>query len=345
MLSLFYAAAIALNTQLVFVHDRPPKDNKKVYFLIVPLIVAFTICSYTHFTLVQTVLTSSIGTPALIAGVYGYDEIFEYCWYETRGLDDQTIILRMVFTYNLWLCLTLLYLVVAGTLITWSIFNPRHPLAARPTQVEHHRRSPSSHSMTDVNATLTATLARRDTARRALTVRLLGYILVPTVSVISGMVLDLLGESKSGANIPSAVTITVAALAGLMGTLNGILFSFDPSVLAVLHALRLRRAQSRRQQQATPGLEGAGVWTRLEKRTADMANTGAHKSNGVLVITTVDHDAHLEAGSGRSSGMEGHDRYYPRPSTGTEAVDEGYRRSVSTIGIHVDEVLETYRGL
>lgn len=58
MLSLFYAAAIALNTQLVFVHGRTPRDNKQIYFLIVPLIIAFTICSYTHLPLVHTVLTS-----------------------------------------------------------------------------------------------------------------------------------------------------------------------------------------------------------------------------------------------------------------------------------------------
>ena len=245
----------------------------------------------------------------------------------------------MVFSYNLWLCLTLLYLVVAATLIVWSIFNPCHPLAARPTQVEHHQRNPSSHSLTNANASLAATMARRDMARRALTVRLLGYILVPTVTVISGMVLDLLGETKSGANIPDAVTITVAALAGLMGTFNAILFSFDPSVLAVIHALRLRRAQRHRQQaqaQATPGLESVGAWRRLEKRTGN---------NGVLVITTVDLDTHLEAGSGHSLMVDqGH--YYPRPPRlGTEAVDGGHRRSVSTIGNHVDEVLETYRGL
>ncbi len=276
--------------------------------------------------------------------MYGYDEIFKYCWYETRGLDDRTVILRMVFTYNLWLCLTLVYLVVAATLITWSIFNPRHPLAAHPTQVEHHQRNHSSHAMVDVNATLAATLARRDIARRALTVRLLGYILVPTVSVISGMVLDVLGETKSGANIPSAVTITVAALAGLMGTMNAILFGCDPSVLAVVHALRLRRAQ-RRREQATTELEGAGAWTRLEKRTVDSANARVRGTDGVLVITTVNLNTHLEAGSGRSSGMEGQGRYHPGPHTGTEAVDEGHRRSVSTIGIHVDEVLETYRGL
>ena len=271
----------------------------------------------------------------MIAGVYGYDEIFEYCWYETRGLDDRTIILRMVFTYNLWLCLTLLYLVVAATLITWSIFHPRHPLAAHPTHVEHTQRKSSSHATTDVSASLTATLARRDAARRALTVRLLGYILVPTISIISGMVLDLLGESKSGANIPREVEITVSALAGLMGTMNAILFCFDPSVLAVIHALRLRRAQ-RRRQQGTPT---------HEKRRVGTTSTRPNNPNGVLVITTVDLDTDLEAGSDNSFGMEDRGHGYPGPHPGTAVVVEGYRRSASTIGDHVNEILETYRGL
>ena len=181
----------------------------------------------------------------MIAGVYGYDEVFEYCWYETRGLDDRTIILRMVFTYNLWLCLTLLYVVVAAILITWSIFRPGHPLAAHPTHMEHNKRNPSSHVTTDVDASLASTLARRDAARRALTVRLFGYILVPTICVISGMVIDLLGESRSGANIPREAKITSSALAGLMGTMNAILFAFDPSVRAVVHALQNRSAQRR----------------------------------------------------------------------------------------------------
>jgi hypothetical protein len=257
----------------------------------------------------------------------------------------------MVFTYNLWLCLTLLYLVVAATLITWSIFNPRHPLAALPTKVEHNQRNPSPHATANVNASLAATLARRDMARRALTVRLLGYILVPTISVISGMVLDLLGESKSGASIPAAVTITVAALAGLMGTLNAILFSFDPSVLAVIHALRLQRAQ-RCRQQATPTQEGFGLGRNhrpfegvLEKQTVGTTNARSNDVNGVQAVTTVGLDTYMEAESGHSFGIEDHDQHYPGPDTGIETVDEDDRRSVSTIGNHVDEILETYHGL
>jgi len=254
----------------------------------------------------------------------------------------------MIFTYNLWLCLTLLYLVVAATLITWSIFHPRHPLAAQPTQVVHNQRGLLSHPTTNVSASFAATLARRDMARRALTVRLLGYILVPTISVVSGMVLDILGETKSGANIPMGVTITVAALAGLMGTLNAVLFGFDPSVLAVLHALRLQRAQFRRQQ-ATPAHTRVSLrrnprvfGSEIEKQMVGNTNPRPNSANDV---TTGDLDSYLEAGSGHSFGIEDRDRHYPGPYMGTDTVDEDYRGSVSTIGNHVDEILETYRGL
>lgn len=43
MLSMFYACAIALNTQLVFVHRRTVKQNRQVLFLVVPGIAALLI--------------------------------------------------------------------------------------------------------------------------------------------------------------------------------------------------------------------------------------------------------------------------------------------------------------
>jgi len=162
------------------------------------------------------------------------------------------------------------------------------------------------------------------------------------------MVLDLLGESKSGADIPSGVKTTIDALAGLMGTLNAILFSFDPSVLAVIHALRLQRAQ-RRRQQATPAHTRVSLrrnprafGSEIEKHMVGTTNPRPNNANDV---TSGDLDSYLEAGSGHSFGIEDRDRHYPGPYMGTNTVDEDYRGSVSTIGNHVDEILETYRGL
>jgi len=42
-LSTFYACAIALNTQLVFVHNHVPKDNKQILYFIIPPILSLLI--------------------------------------------------------------------------------------------------------------------------------------------------------------------------------------------------------------------------------------------------------------------------------------------------------------
>jgi len=44
-LSVFYACAIALNTQLVFVHNRIPDNSRQVYYLVTPPILALLICT------------------------------------------------------------------------------------------------------------------------------------------------------------------------------------------------------------------------------------------------------------------------------------------------------------
>ena len=251
----------------------------------------------------------------------------------------------MVFTYNLWLCITLLYLVVAAVLIIRSIFNTHGPLSVYPSRGEHNQRSPShiqSHNTTNAGAALAATMARRDMARRALTLRLLGYILIPTISIISGMVLDLLGEST---NIPATATNIVSALAGLMGTLNAILFSFDPSVLAVVHTLRLQRARAkRRHREAAAKPEGLGARCKAHvfgsELTVVAANSEAVGTNDVPVSTTVDLDTHLEAGSCHSFAVADDGNYFPEPRYPRMA-----NGSQSTIGSHVEEVLETYHGL
>ena len=43
-LSTFYACAIALNTQLVFVHKCIPNNNKQKLYLVIPPILAVLIC-------------------------------------------------------------------------------------------------------------------------------------------------------------------------------------------------------------------------------------------------------------------------------------------------------------
>jgi hypothetical protein len=295
-------------------------------------------------SLVFTVLTSLIATPTLIAGVYGFDQTFNYCWYETRGINDHTVLLRMVLTYNLWLSISLLYLIIAAALVTSAVFNTNNPLAARPTPVTQ-KPSYISHNTTNASASLAATLARRDMARRALTLRLLGYILVPTVSIISGMVLDILGEAKSGVNIPQAITEIVDALAGLMGTLNAILFAFDPSVIATVYALRLQRA--RRREQATPIYEQFGLqrMPRVIGSDIEVGEIRTVSTDGIPVNTTVRLDTNMDVGTGHSSGTEDQECHYEDPHVRTETVDEAYRVSLGTVSDHIDETLEIYHGL
>ena len=42
-LSIFYACAIALNTQLVFVHHSVPKNNKQILYFVIPPIMSLLI--------------------------------------------------------------------------------------------------------------------------------------------------------------------------------------------------------------------------------------------------------------------------------------------------------------
>ncbi|KAG9004275.1 hypothetical protein FRB94_002495 [Tulasnella sp. JGI-2019a] len=77
---------------------------------------------------------------------------------------------------------------------------------------------------------------RRSQAIRRLVLRLIGFISVPCVCVISGIVLDILG--KTGTEVSPHLDAGFEVVAGLMGTLNGLLFLVDPGVLAVLELRR-----------------------------------------------------------------------------------------------------------
>jgi hypothetical protein len=104
ILSLFYACAIALNTQLVFVHRRTPGDDKQKWFLGVPPIVTLMISAFTPAAWRPTRLLTDvfIAIPALAAGVYGFDPLLGYCWYAAEGVGPSRLLLRMIFTFDLW---------------------------------------------------------------------------------------------------------------------------------------------------------------------------------------------------------------------------------------------------
>lgn len=106
MLSIFYSCCIALNSQLAFVFRRPSPSHALVYFIVVPILVAFVIAF------------CALGT-----GTYGYDETWGYCWYATQGISPSTVLIRMLFTYSLPTLLCMLYLLVATVTISIAVFS------------------------------------------------------------------------------------------------------------------------------------------------------------------------------------------------------------------------------
>jgi hypothetical protein len=146
---------------------------------------------------------------SLFLRFYGFGLV---CSSERRNASHNAVLLRQVFTYDIWIFITLLYLVVALSLIISSLFSHRGPLSCIAAsrylaQCPSHAHSASSTSMT---ATLAATLTRRDMARRALTIRVLGYLTAP------------------------------------MGTFNTILLSLDPSFIAVVRPGRIQKGHETR---------------------------------------------------------------------------------------------------
>lgn len=45
---MFYACAIALNTQVVFVHGGTVKENREVLFLVVPVVLTLLISKFDY---------------------------------------------------------------------------------------------------------------------------------------------------------------------------------------------------------------------------------------------------------------------------------------------------------
>src|SRR5258706_1398703 len=106
--------------------------------------------------------------------MYGFDQVFHYCWYTTHNVPTHTVLVRIILTWALWISIALVYLIFAVTLITYSLFSKTGPLSriGRPWDLTRHPpKGPSS--STGASIAHTTTLPRRDIARRALTVPVL----------------------------------------------------------------------------------------------------------------------------------------------------------------------------
>ena len=106
--------------------------------------------------------------------------------------------------------------------------------------------SSAGHSQIDTNATAPPPsqerpkLSRRTLALRAMTLRLIGYILIPVICILPSVVMDLIVKAYpvGDVEIPDAVTGFKDGVNGLVGFFNAMLFLLDPVLLVVWAELR-----------------------------------------------------------------------------------------------------------
>jgi hypothetical protein len=274
--------------------------------------------------------------PTLATGVYGFDEDFGYCWYTTHNVSTETVFLRIFFTWVLWLFIAGFYLIVAVTMITYSLCGKRGPLLGRGIS-EYLKRHPSQlhGSSDDAGAVITTTVERREMARRALTVRVLGYIIVPVICVFPGLITDIITRVRSDITLPFEADLFAAITAGLMGTFNTILLCFDPSIVAVVFwpYWKRRKDRKRMQKRNTPAPPSAqtcktilpGLWgdpaiggtATSTYKTQEMGNMTSQHDHGLEFF------GHLVA----------------------DETDDLEISVTSTIGYNAEELAEVFHGL
>lgn len=301
----------------MFVFSKRPGSTKLKYYVGIPIALSALIC-----------------VPALAAGVYGYDSVYDLCWIASDGMPSNQILVRYLLTFGLW-CLTVMaYLIFAATTIIHAVFskssrvnqlasglsktlesneppisstagvhaasrhsnfyanvdaesgqkshltsahisnqNPDFPFTSLKSEFEDEPPTPTnqprlmrsrkslfavvpqmagsgsgSHSNANANKRpQNATLSRRSMAMRALALRLLGYILIPTICILPGVIIDLITKVSpaTAAEIPDNVSTAFDTINGLVGMFNAILYAMDPALLALYHQIRMARRERR----------------------------------------------------------------------------------------------------
>jgi len=86
-------------------------------------------------------------------------------------------------------------------------------------------------------------ISRRTLALRAMTLRLIGYILIPVVCILPNVIMDIIVKAYpvGDIEIPDAVTGFFDGINGLVGFFNAILFLLDPVLLIIWAELRANR--------------------------------------------------------------------------------------------------------
>ena len=137
----------------------------------------------------------------------------------------------------------------------WNIHvfppRPRHP-----SGVAHSQRIDVIASNPPVH-TERPKISRRTLALRAMTLRLIGYILIPVICILPGCIKDLIIKSYPAGEIQlsDGVSGLLDGLNGLVGLFNAILFLVDPVLLIVWADLRARYRWGRLQKQRTEAQE------------------------------------------------------------------------------------------
>ena len=191
-------------------------------------------------------------------------------------------------------------------------------------------------SAAGADVALTMMLSRRDLARRALTVRVLGYISVPVLCVFPGVIVDFVARGRPDVYIPPVVPLIAAVTAGLMGTFNAILISFDPSVVAVVFLPRWKKEQARlresRMAARLPLKPQISPIRSMVLGDIEMAETRvvADESQGVAVTTI-----HFQ--NVNDQGLESCE--HPAKTVDLE------NSSTSTTGFSICDLVATYHGL
>jgi len=86
-------------------------------------------------------------------------------------------------------------------------------------------------------------ISRHTLALRAMTLRLIGYILIPVICILPSVIMDVIVKAYpvGDIEIPDAVTSFFDGINGLVGFFNAILFLFDPVLLIIWAELRANR--------------------------------------------------------------------------------------------------------
>ena len=247
-----------------------------------------------------------------------------------------TVLVRKTLTWDLWLFIALVYLIVAVIMIIHRLLSKRGPFSGLAMS-KYLSRHPSRirSTTTDANATLATTLERGEMARRALTVRVLGYISAPIIIVLPTVIFDVLRRARPDFDCPPAIHLISAITAGLMGTFNTIFLVFDPSVVAVVFWPYWKKKKERERMQQRIKLQ-TGLNTRasastrnpvvLENENLEMRDLGTAE----YIPQDMDSSTH---------GLEFYSHFAANETAGYEP------SPTSTTGYNMDELAQTFHGL